>query len=112
MALYAQAGEPPAAAEWRPVVDAMASQIPDAPGPGLAPDLHEACAAAWSAARECKRLLLGVPFLLHDRESYRGLAARVHEAVGRAQRAHSRVDVRLRPKGGRGASAPHTGICG
>lgn len=100
--MWAQAGNPPPADEWKSVIDGMVRRIPDAPGGGLDPDLQEACAAAWTAARECWRLLLGVPFLHHDGESYQELAGCVHEAVGRAHRAHSQVDVRLRQNGGGG----------
>lgn len=102
MAMLAQAGEPPPVQKWKSHLDSMVRQIPDAPAPGLDTDLHEACAAAWTAVRECWRLLLGIPFLLRDQESYRELTVGAHDAIGRAQRAHFRVDVRLRQNGGGG----------
>lgn len=103
MVMWAQAGDPPPVQKWKSHLDSMVRQIPTAPGLGLDADLHEACAAAWTAVRECKRLLLAVWFLLNDRETYQELSAGVHEAVERAHRAHSRVDVRLRQNGGGGA---------
>lgn len=103
MAMWALAGEPPPVQKWKSHLDSMVRQTPDAPAPGLDADLHATCTAAWTAVRECKRLLLAVPFLRKDRETYQELSAGVHEAVERAQRAQSRIDVRLRQNGGGGA---------